>query len=62
MVKTNRAQREALYKLYQRNSNGINTYRQFRKGVMPGFGDDSYIGIMWCGMFVGIEEDGYSHT
>ena len=61
MVKTNRAQREALYKLYQRNSNGINTYRQFRKCAMPGFGG-TYIGIMWGGMFVGIEKDGHTHT
>jgi hypothetical protein len=27
-----------------------------------GFGSDRYAGITWCGMFVGIEADGYTHT
>jgi hypothetical protein len=35
------------------------TYRQFRRGVIY---DRDYVGIVWCGMFVGIEKDGYTHT
>ena len=38
---------------------GKGSYREFRKSVMPGFG---YIGIMWNGMYIGIETDGYTHS
>ena len=36
------------------------TYRIFRKRWKQCFGD--YIGAEWCGMFIGIEEDGYTHS
>lgn len=61
MVLTTRAQRKALYRLYNRNAAGFNTYRAFRLTVMPGL-DKHYVGVLWCGMFVGIEQDGYTHT
>ncbi len=35
------------------------TYRQFRKRVFPGPG---CIMVGWCGMFLGIEPDGYTHS
>jgi hypothetical protein len=36
------------------------TYRQFRKAVIQ-FDYDA-VGIQWCGMWLGIEKDGYTHA
>ena len=55
-----RQQREAVLKLYQRNSSGAASYLQFRRRFRWYYGD--YIGGGWCGMFIGIELDGYTHT
>jgi hypothetical protein len=38
------------------------TYRQFRKKVQPMFCGDGGVMIHWCGMWLGIEEDGYTHS
>jgi hypothetical protein len=73
MVNLNRKQREALFKVYQRCSLDANadrlqgnltplTYRQFRKKVQPMFCGDGGVMIHWCGMWLGIEEDGYTHS
>lgn len=35
------------------------SYRQFRKMVQPGY---DCIMIQWCGMWLGIETDGYTHS
>ena len=37
------------------------TYRQFRRTVQPIICDRAVM-VHWCGMFVGIEPDGYTHT
>ena len=64
MVTTTRAQREQLWKLYKRQ-NWIKQHRQsyyeFRKTVVSYF-SDRCIMVVWCGMVVGIETDGYPHT
>lgn len=52
-------QRQAIYKLYCRDSNGHGTYKAFRKKVQQGY---DCIMIHWCNMWVGIEADGYTHT
>lgn len=54
-----REQRLAIKKLYDRTENKILTYRQFRKTVQYGF---DCLMVQWCGMWVGIERDGYTHT
>ena len=60
MVQTTRAQRVKLKELWEQDeSKGKGSYREFRKSVTPGFG---YIGIMWNGMYIGIETDGYTHS
>ena len=61
MVRLNKAQRAALHKLWQRNSNDL-TYRQFRSTVQPFFGGDPCVLVPWCGMWLGIESDGYTHS
>ena len=61
MTKLTRAQRKAVYRKYCENADGCSTYREFRKRVTPaGFGD--YVMLDWCGMMLGIERDGYTHS
>jgi hypothetical protein len=62
MITINRAQRCALYKLYQKDPDHKPTYRRFRSYVqLPPYQDGSIM-IFWCGMWVCIELDGYAHT
>jgi hypothetical protein len=62
-MKITRAQIESLYRLYSRNNDGSNSYLAFRRRArLTGITGDMYLGIDWCGMFVGIESDGHSHT
>ena len=63
-MRITRAQIESLHRLYCRNSDGSNSYLEFRRrATLFGFSQgDTVLGIQWCGMFVGIESDGYSHT
>ncbi len=51
-------QRVALKRVYDRESLGM-SYRQFRRTVQPGW---DCIMIQWCGMWLGIEKDGYTHS
>ena len=63
MIKTTKAQRKSIYRKYCDNPDGSKTYREFRAKVQPGgFGSDTYIMIQWCGMWLGIESDGYTHS
>ena len=75
MVKTTKAQRLALKrKLDQQFDSYVEalkrgerptpppTYRQFRESIMPEFGGYGTILVRWCGMTLGIETDGYTHS
>lgn len=69
MVITTRKQREAIKRLYDRahyDSVPFNTkypsYRHFRRAVSPTFGCDGAVTVEWCGMWVCIERDGYTHS
>lgn len=59
----NRAQREALASVYRRESDSepktLAGYRRFRRTVQPGY--DCAM-VHWCGMWLGIEKDGYTHS
>jgi hypothetical protein len=67
-------QRKALFALWKRPNStklrmtGITesatgtSYRNFRKTVQPLFGGNGCIMVAWCGMWVGIETDGHTHT
>lgn len=72
MIKTNRAQRLALKQVFDRqplcapNNHAVRckherpiSYREFRKTVQGGWG---CIMVKWCGMWLGIEPDGYTHS
>ena len=54
-----RAQRLAIRRTYLRSADGAPDYRAFRRRVLPGLG---YILLPWCGMWLGIEPDGYTHS
>jgi len=53
-----RAQREALLRVWRRDNQCLN-YRDFRRTVLPGPGCAM---VFWCGMWLGIEPDGYTHS
>lgn len=56
-----RAQREALKRVYTRNPDGARNYREFRKRAYL----NTVMGcvlLQWCGMWLGIEPDGYTHS
>lgn len=61
MVRTTRKQREAIARLWARVE-GRPPYRLFRRSVSGTFGMDGAIVVPFCGMYVAIERDGYSHT
>ena len=56
----NKSQQRSLKALYDRKSLPI-TYRQFRKRVHINALMDCAM-IQWCGMWIGIELDGYMHS
>jgi len=77
-MKLTRQQREALKRVFDRQPliagntgalihnrddkitrHAVMTYRQFRKTVQPGY--DCAM-VPWCGMWLGIEKDGYTHS
>jgi hypothetical protein len=58
---TTRAQRQAIKRLYERSVDGAATYREFRKRFRH-YGLLDLYGGQWCGMFVGLETDGYAHS
>jgi len=58
MNKLNKKQQTALYRKWLRDNLG-KTYLQFRRTVQFGF--DCAM-VQWCGMWLGIEKDGYTHS
>jgi hypothetical protein len=61
MVKTTKAQRSALARVYSRGSLGI-SFLAFRRTVQGTFGMDGAVVVRWQGMWLCIEADGYCHT
>ena len=58
MLNLTKPQRHALHKVWRRSNQGL-TYREFRKTVEWGF---DCVMVPWCGMWLGIEKDGYTHS
>ena len=59
-----RKQREALLKVYGRGWGGNpkpKTYLQFRRTAQREVCGDAIM-VHWCGMWLGIEPDGYTHS
>ena len=59
MVYLTRAQRVSLLRKYKQDKDGARSYREFRQRVQSGW---DCVMLKWCGMYVGIEPDGYTHT
>ena len=55
----NKAQQRALKAVYGRDWNKPESYLAFRRTVQPGSG---CVMVEWCGMWLGIETDGYTHS
>ena len=63
-------QRNTLYEIWTKdpispaNKNTVTgqTYREFRATVQPEIGTSGCIMVPNCGMWIGIETDGYAHT
>jgi hypothetical protein len=62
MVKTTKGQRAALKRVWDRDHAGVASYRRFRNLVQPTFGCDGAIVVLWNGMWLCIETDGYTHS
>jgi len=56
----NRAQRVALHRKWMQNDNGM-SYRKFRRTIVPCIGGNFFM-VQWSGMWLGIEDDGYTHS
>lgn len=61
MLTLNKAQQLALKALYDREWDKPKSYLQFRRTVQPSLGKDCIM-VKYCGMWLGIESDGYTHT
>jgi len=71
MVRTTKAQRAALKRVFDRqpiypSNPGSDyvplNYRQFRAALQPTIGCDGAVMVRWAGMWLGIERDGYTHS
>jgi len=61
----NRAQLESLYRVFCRDPDGAQSFLEFRRRALLGTAvkpEDRYFMIRWCGMWLGIEPDGYTHS
>ncbi len=59
LAKTTRLQRIAIWRKYQVSPDGSGDYREFRSRVIQGF---DCLMLQWCGMWLGIEKDGHTHS
>lgn len=70
MINLTPEQEQALERLYERSADGASTFEEFAERAQPMIGwvdwasphGNGCIIVGWCGMFVGIETDGYTHT
>lgn len=63
-MRPTRAQIEAFKSIYDWPTDSgppAPTYLQFRRTVRPAIGIDCYM-VRWCGIYLGIEPDGYTHS
>jgi len=58
MVQLNKAQRQALLRKWLQDNQDM-SFLAFRRTVQPGW---DCVMVRWCGMWLGIEKDGYTHS
>jgi hypothetical protein len=59
MKRITKAQQQAIKRIYLRGQNNGLTYLQFRRSVKQGY---DCLMVHWCGMWLGIETDGHTHS
>ena len=60
MVVLTKNQQQALLRKWRQSDQGM-SYRAFRRTVEPMFRDPAVV-VKWCGMWLCIEPDGYTHS
>jgi len=55
-------QRHALYRKYQQTPQVAPSYRDLRRRALPTIGCDGAVALPYCGMWLCIESDGYTHS
>ena len=56
-------QLKALRIKFERDAHGAESFETFKSRASPaGVGTDRYIVLPWCGMWLAIEPDGYTHS
>lgn len=61
MTRTTREQRRSIHLKWREADQGL-TYRSFRMLAVPIFAGDGAIALPWCGMWLCIEANGYTHS
>ena len=54
-------QRKALYRKWQQDNNDM-SYLTFRRSAIHAPFNGNCLIVQWCGMWLGIERDGYTHS
>ena len=57
-MRITKEQQQAIHRKWLQDHNGM-TYREFRRTVQQGY---DCLMVKWCGMWLGIETDGYTHS
>jgi len=61
-MRLNKLQQRALLNIYRGNPDGALSYLAFRRRIFPMFGEPTVAMFRFCGMVIGIEPDGYTHS
>lgn len=59
-MRLNKLQQQSLFSKWSIDDQG-KSYLAFRRTVYPYIGDNSAV-VWWCGILLGIEVDGYTHS
>lgn len=54
-------QATSLFRKWKQDAQGM-TWLEFAKTVQPTFGMDGAVTVQWCGMYLAVERDGYTHS
>jgi hypothetical protein len=61
-MSVNNAQEASLRRKYEQSPSGFETFEEFRDSVRPEFASKGTVMVLWCGMWLGIEPDGHTHS
>lgn len=61
-MRLSKPQQRALLKAYRRQNYPVGSFLKFRRNVHPMLCGQGAIVVPWCGMWLAIEPDGYTHS